>query len=99
MVIQHDSIMMDTYYELRLAKHSFAFDDELKVLSRQLRFTYLSKRDLFCRGESVSDCPLMCSGKLFTYDRHHLSLSAAREMGAKLKARHSHLFILKTERQ
>lgn len=84
MVIRHGNKTMDEYYEKRLAYNAFAFDDELLAMSEQMGFTYISKRRLFCKGDSVLDCPLMFGNKLFTYDRHHLSLAAASEMGKAL---------------
>ncbi len=91
-VITHGSAHMDPFYEKKLAKHSLAFDSELKTLADDLQFTYVSKRQLFCKGNSALDCPLMFGNKLFTYDRHHLSLAAAREMGRVLNTRYNQLF-------
>jgi peptidoglycan/LPS O-acetylase OafA/YrhL len=93
MVIRHGSTVMDVFYEKNLAWHSFAFDDELKDLSVKLDFIYISKRQLLCKGDSVFDCPLMIGDKLFTYDRHHFSMAAARKMGLSLKTMYNEHFV------
>jgi hypothetical protein len=92
MILRHDSTTMNPVYEKNLAWHSFAFDKELKALSAELDFTYISKRDLLCRGDSINDCPLIFEDKLFTYDRHHFSVAAAAD-GLCLKKPLSHIFI------
>lgn len=93
-VVRHGGMVMDDYYQKRLARQSLAFEEELTALSRSLGFTYISKRALFCSGRSALDCPIMFDGKLFTYDRHHLSLAAATAMGAAFKTRYGALFQL-----
>lgn len=93
MVIRHGVRKMNAYYEKNLVWHSFAFDDELEALATKLNFTYISKRELLCQGDSISECPLIFDNKLFTYDRHHFSMAAAKNMGFALKARCNEIFI------
>lgn len=92
MIVRHGSTQMDDVYSRNLDWHSLAFDDELEALSARLDFTYISKKKLFCRGDDINDCPLIIDDKLFTYDRHHLSVSAARHMGRLLEKYHNLIF-------
>jgi hypothetical protein len=92
MVVRHGALVMDAFYERNLAKHSLAFEDELTALSQKLDFIFVSKRQIFCKGVSIENCPLILRDKLFTYDRHHLSLAAAHELGAALKSRLDPIF-------
>jgi len=93
MVIRDGNMEMNAHYETNMDWHSFAFDDELKTLASTLQVIFISKRELLCRGDSVSDCPLMFGGKLFTYDRHHFSVPAAQYMGLMLKEKHNEYFL------
>ena len=92
MVIQHGQLLMDGYYQKRMSKLSFAYDDELAALARRMNFTFISKRQALCRNESIMSCPIAFDGKLYTYDKHHLSRAAALALGQVLKQRYGYLF-------
>ena len=92
LIVRHGSTVLDDFYKSRMTWNSLAFDDELTSLSNQLGFTYISKRKLFCTDGSITSCPLIFDGKLFTYDQHHLSLSAARALGRAINDRYPDLF-------
>jgi len=92
MIVRHGSTQMDHVYSRNLDWHSLAFDDELEALATKLDFIFISKKKLFCRGDDINDCPLIFDDKLFTYDRHHLSVSAARHMGRLLEKYHNLMF-------
>ena len=65
---------------------SFMYETELEELSAKLGFIFISKKRLLCSGVNGEFCPMrMPDGKLFTYDSHHLSLSAAELLGQRLK--------------
>ncbi len=92
LVVKHGVTSMDGYYAARLSGNTFAYENELESLSKNLGFTYISKKKLFCENDSVLSCPIMFDGKLFTYDRHHLSLAAAKHLGYELKKSHGDIF-------
>lgn len=92
LVVKHGSIKMDDYYAERLSGNTFAYERELESLSKSSEFTYISKRKLFCKDASVNSCPILFDGKLFTYDRHHLSLAAARHLGEELRKSNGKIF-------
>jgi hypothetical protein len=92
LVIEHGLTKMDSYYAKRLADNTFAYDKELGLLSEDMRFTYISKKLLFCEDDSVMSCPIILDGKLITYDTHHLSLAAANYLGRKLEMAYGDIF-------
>lgn len=92
LVVSHGVTRMDEYYHQRLSKITFEDGSELESLSRRLGFTYISKRKLWCKNESVMSCPIIFDGKLFTYDRNHLSLAAARSLGGELEKSYGSIF-------
>lgn len=85
LVLRHRNLKMDGYYEQRASELSFVFEDELQALSHHAHFIFASKRKLLCDGPAINDCPLVFDGRLFTYDRHHLSLAAAVALGRAVK--------------
>ena len=92
LVVKHGVTRMDDYYEERLSGNTFAYENELESLSKTRGFTYISKKKLFCESDSVMSCPIMFDGKLFTYDRHHLSLAAAKTLGYELSKSNGDIF-------
>jgi len=84
--------LMDEFYQKRISKQSFAYEDELAALARRMNFTFISKRRALCRNESIMSCPIAFDGKLYTYDKHHLSRAAALALGQVLKQRYGYLF-------
>ncbi len=92
MISRQGAVAMNDYYEKHLARHRLDFEKELEAMASRLGFTYISKRELFCTGISVSNCPLVIGGKLFTYDRHHFSLDAANALASALKAEYNLVF-------
>lgn len=92
LVVKHGTTKMDDYYAKKLSWNTFAFENELETLSKELNFSYISKKRLFCENDSVISCPLIFNGKLFTYDRHHLSLAAAIELGRRIETAHGSIF-------
>ena len=98
MVIRHGRLAMDSYYQARLSNATFAFDADLEALARRMKFTFISKRKAFCHGDSVLDCPIVFDGKLFTYDKHHLSVAAAAALGDVLRKHYAGLFSLSHRR-
>ena len=84
LVLKHPDTRWDAAYAKALATDTFAFEDELQRRAIRADFRFLSKRDLLCHGAEPDSCPLEFSGKLFTYDKHHLSLAAARALGDAL---------------
>lgn len=92
LVVKHGVTNMDGYYIERLSDSTFAYENVLESLSKKFGFTYISKKRLFCANDSVMSCPIMFNGKLFTYDRHHLSLAAANYLGYELKRLHENIF-------
>jgi hypothetical protein len=95
MVIWHHSLLLDKYYESRLAEHTFAYEDALRKLARRLQFTYISKRESFCGDQSLSSCRIVFDGKLFTYDESHLSVAADAALGEVLRQRYRDVFALR----
>lgn len=64
----------------------FMFEADIKNLSHKLGFVFISKKKLLCPEAEVKPCPIFLDdGKLFTYDRHHLSVSAAVTLGRRLQ--------------
>ncbi len=92
LVVKHGVTNMDGYYEGKLSWNTFAYESELESLSKEIGFTYISKKKLFCENDSVMSCPIMFDGKLFTYDRHHLSLAAAKHLGDALNKSYGDIF-------
>jgi len=92
LVVKHGVTTMDEYYVDRLSENTFAYEEELESLSKILGFTYISKRKLFCGNDSVMSCPIIFDGKLFTYDRHHLSLAAAKHLGYEIDKYYGSIF-------
>ena len=86
MVLRHRRTRMDPFYARKLADPAFKFERDLAALAPRAGFTFVSKQRLFCGGEIVTNCPLVFDNTLFTYDRHHLSLTAARALGRALQA-------------
>ena len=64
----------------------------LEQVARKWNATLLPKASFFCEQET-GECRLFYSdeSKLLTYDRHHMSVASANELGAYLKAKHPHL--------
>ena len=92
MVVTHGVTHMDEYYAQRLSPYSFAYENELMALAKTSGFVYISKKRLLGKGDSVIDCPIMVDGKLFTYDRHHLSVTAAKRLGIEINKSYGGLF-------
>lgn len=66
---------------------SFAlYEGELQRLSKD-RFTFVSKKDLFCHGDSLSDCRIYFDETPFVYDQHHLSFEASSYAANELRRR------------
>lgn len=66
--------------------YTFMYETNLKDLGRKLGFVFISKKELLCPEAEVEHCPIrLPDGKLFTYDEHHLSLSAAELIGERLQ--------------
>lgn len=64
--------------------HSFAaYEAQLAEGGNNYRF--VSKKRLLCEGEDIRTCEIKFASEPFTYDQHHLSLSATLYAGKKLK--------------
>lgn len=75
--------------------NTFLYEANLKDLSRKSGFVFISKKELLCPEAEVEHCPILLEdGKLFTYDKNHLSYSAAVQLGEKLKQTHPQLMEL-----
>lgn len=72
---------------------AFMYESELEELSVKLGFVFISKKALLCPAGEVEHCPIaLGDGKLFTYDSHHLSVSAAELLGKRLEQTYPQLF-------
>lgn len=66
---------------------SFAlFEESLAQLSQD-RYRFISKRDLLCKGDTLMTCQIDFDGVPFSYDEHHLSLSAAQYAAEQLASK------------
>ena len=62
-----------------------AYERELRALNLE-NVSFISKRSLFCDGDSVGTCRLWFDGVPFSYDQHHLSFEASGYLADQLKA-------------
>ena len=55
---------------------------------KTLDYVYISKYELFCKGEKLAMCTMYANGEPAFYDRDHLSMGFARYMGDRIVATH-----------
>lgn len=65
---------------------SFAkYDDELKALAKEFDAAFIAKSEILCGGGALENCRYEIDGTPFTYDKHHLTLPFALEIGKWIK--------------
>ncbi len=77
---------------------SFArFEEELRQQAQD-RYLFVSKRDLFCASEHLTDCKLFFDDAPFAYDMHHLSFEATQYAAQQLNRQFRNLEVLRQPR-
>jgi len=82
--LEGDEFSYNMLKSKELILHQFNYEEELKQLSKEFGFTYISFKDAACRNRA---CPVVTGIYPFTWDKYHFSYEFSTYMSEKLKSK------------